>query len=173
MIIRFVARAHIVRSIGAAAIMCLAWTGGAQAQQPSAAAVALATQLLELKGGLAAFDPAIDGVIIHHRSILLQINPNSTRDVDATVQLMRADVAARRQELHNEIALGYASVFSEQDLKDIIAFYKTPLGKKIVENEPKAGEASAKRAQLWIDKYAEEVMSKMRVEMKKRGHTEF
>jgi hypothetical protein len=169
MIVRLIARA-----IGAAAIACLALTHSAQAQaQPTLTAVTLAQQLLELKGGLAAFDPAIDGVIIHHRSILLQINPNSTRDVDATVQLMRADVAARRQELHNEIALGYASVFSEQDLKDIIAFYKTPLGKKIVENEPKAGEASAKRAQLWIDKYAEEVMSKMRVEMKKRGHTEF
>ena len=55
----------------------------------------------------------------------------------------------------------------------MIAFYKTPLGKKIIENEPKAGEASTKRAQVWIDKYAEEVIAKMRAEMKKRGHNEF
>ena len=169
MIVRLVAR-----TFGAAAIACLALSLSAHAQpQPSLTAVTLAQQLLELKGGLAAFDPAIEGVIIHHRGILLQINPNLTKDVDATVQLMRSDVAARRQELHNEIALGYASVFTEQDLKEMIAFYQTPLGKKMIENEPKAGEASTKRAQVWIDKYAEEVISKMRAEMKKRGHNEF
>ena len=93
--------------------------------------------------------------------------------MDATVQIVRADTAARRQELRNEIARGYASVFSEQDLKDMIAFYKTPLGKKMIEQEPKAGEASTKRAQAWIDKYAEDVIGKMRAEMKKRGHNEF
>jgi hypothetical protein len=182
----------IVRLIGATAVAFFALAHGSHAQQPrapqpparaqqppaqppqpSAAAVTLAKQLLELKGGIGAFDPAIEGVIIHHRRNLLQVNPNLTRDMDATVQLMRADVAARRLELHNEIARGYASAFTEQDLKDMIEFYKTPLGKKMIESEPKAGEESTKRAQAWIDKYAAEVVEKMRLEMKKRGHTEF
>ena len=166
----------IARAVGAAAIACVLMTHGTQAQQPARptpSAVALAAQLLEIKGGQTAFDPAIEGVIIHHRGVLLQINPNLSKDVDATVQILRADVAARRKELHHEIAVGYASVFTEQDLRDMIAFYKTPLGKKIIENEPKAGEESTKRAQVWIDKYAEEVISKMRAEMKKRGHNEF
>lgn len=169
MIVRLIGRA-----LGAAAIACLALTHVAQAQQqPSAAAVALAAQLLELKGGISAYDPAIEGVIRHHQGVLLQINPNLTKDVDATVQLMRANAAARRQELHNEIAKGYASAFTEQELKDMIAFYKTPLGKKMIEQEPKAGEESTKRAQVWIDKYADEVVTKMRAEMKRRGHNEF
>ena len=171
MIVRFV-----VRTFGAAALACFALTLNVHAQAPSRptpAAIALAQQLLELKGGQVAFDPAINGVLIHHRGILLQINPNLTKDVDATVQLMQAESAARRQELHYEIAVGYASVFTEQDLKDMIAFYKTPLGKKLIDNEPKAGEASTKRAQEWIDKYAADAMAKMRAEMKKRGHSEF
>ena len=62
---------------------------------------------------------------------------------------------------------------SEQELKDLLAFYQTPLGKKIIEAEPKAGEESTKRAQVWIDKYAEGVIAKMRAEMKKRGHSEY
>ena len=77
MMVRFIAR-----TLGAAAIACcLALFAGAQAHAATSAAVrggvALATQLLELKGGIGAFDPAIDGV--HHasqRNILLQINPN-------------------------------------------------------------------------------------------------
>ncbi len=166
MIVRFIAH-----TVGAAAIACLALTQAAQAQ--SAAAVTLSTQLLELKGGIGAYDPAIDGVIIHHKGVLLQINPNLAKDVNDVEQMMRKEGAARREELHKEIALGYASAFTEQELKDMIAFYKTPLGKKIIEQEPKAGEESTKRAQIWIDKYAETVIAKMRAEMRKRGHTEF
>ena len=168
MIVRFIAH-----TVGAAAIACLALTQAVQAQQPSAAAVTLATQLLELKGGIGAYDPAVDGVIIHHKGVLLQINPNLAKDINDVEQLMRQEGAARRQELHKEIALGYASAFTEQELKDMIAFYKTPLGKKIIEQEPKAGEESTKRAQIWIDKYAETVIAKMRAEMRKRGHNEF
>ena len=169
MIVRFIA--HIV---GAAAIAFLGLTQGAQAQQQApAAAVALATQLLEIKGGIGAYDPAIDGVIVHHKGILLQINPNLAKEINDVEQLMRQEGAARREELHKEIALGYATAFTEQELKDMIAFYKTPLGKKIIEQEPKAGDESTKRAQVWIDKYAENVITKMRAEMKKRGHTEF
>jgi len=174
MMVRFIAH-----TVGAAAIACLAWSQAAQAQQkPPSAAVTLATQLLatellELKGGIGAYDPAIDGVVIHHKGVLLQINPNLAKDINDVEQMMRKEGAARREELHKEVALGYASAFTEQELKDMIAFYKTPLGKKIIEQEPKAGEESTKRAQAWIDKYAETVIAKMRAEMRKRGHNEF
>jgi hypothetical protein len=178
----------IVRVLGAAAVALFALAHGSQAQQRppqppqaqpqaeqkqvSPAAIALATQLLELKGGIGAFDAAIEGVITHNKGNLLQINPNLTKDIDATAQTMRAEAAARRQELRGEVARGYASVFSEQELKDLIEFYKTPLGKKI-DSEPQAVEASTARVQIWIDKYADEVMEKMRAEMRKKGHTSF
>jgi len=179
-----------VRVLGAAAVALFALAHGSQAQQRppqqpqaqpqaeqpkpvSPAAAALATQLLELKGAIGAFDAAIEGVITHNKGNLLQINPNLTRDIDATAQIVRAEAAARRQELRTEIARAYASVFTEQELKDLLEFYKTPLGKKIIDNEPQAVEASTNRAQVWIDKYAGEVMEKMRVEMRKKGHTSF
>ena len=173
MIVRFIAH-----TVGAAAIACLALVQAAQAQQQPSAAVTLstqllATQLLELKGGIGAYDPAIDGVINHHKGMLLQINPNLAKDINDVEQIMRKEGAARRDELRKEIALGYASAFTEQELKDMITFYKTPLGQKMIEQEPKAGEASTKRAQIWIDKYAETVIAKMRAEMRKRGHNEF
>ena len=170
MILRFTAR-----KMAAVAVTCLALTHVAHAQsaQPSAASVALATQVLELKGGIAAFDPAIEGVIAHHKGILVQINPNAARAIDEVERSMRASSASKRQELHNEVARGYANLFTEQDLKDMLAFYKTPLGKKMIEQEPKAGEEAAKRVQVWIDKYAEDVSTNMRAELKKKGFNEF
>ena len=38
---------------------------------------------------------------------------------------------------------------------------------------PKGGEEAAKRVQLWIDKYADDVSTKMRAELKKKGFSEF
>ena len=170
----------IVRTLGAAAVACLAFAHTANAQapapasaQPSAASVALAAQILDLKGGTGAFDPAIDGVIAHHKGILVQINPNASRAIDEVERSMRSDSAAKRQELRNEVARGYASQFTEQDLKELLAFYKTPLGKKIIELEPRGGEEAARRVQLWIDNYADEVSTKMRAELKKKGFNEF
>ena len=112
-------------------------------------------------------------MIIHHKGVLLQINPNASRALEEVERGVRADLAAKRVELRNEVARGYATQFSEQDLKDLIVFYKTPLGKKIIDREPLAAEEATKRVQVWVDKYAEDVSTKMRAELKKKGFSEF
>lgn len=169
-----------VRILGVVAVACFYMAHGAQAQQqpaappqPTPTMVALAAEILELKGGTAAFDPAIDGVIAHHKGLFMQMNPNTGRALDEVERSLRSTIAAKRQELRLEVARGYASQFSEGDLKELVAFYKTPLGKKIIEQEPKGGEAAARRVQGWIDKYAETVASTMRAELKKKGFSEF
>ena len=70
----------------------------------------------------------------------------------------------------NEVAKLYAIRFTEQELKDALAFYKSPLGRKLLEQEPNLLDQSMKNAQTWADKFSEEVIAKMRAEMKKRGH---
>jgi hypothetical protein len=51
-----------------------------------------------------------------------------------------------------------------------LAFYQSPLGQKVIVEEPKSADESMTMAGSWADKLSEEVMSKMRAEMKKRGH---
>jgi hypothetical protein len=68
------------------------------------------------------------------------------------------------------VAIIYAQHFTEQELKELIAFYKTPLGQKMLKEEPVAVEASLKRAQDWSNAFAEVVLGRFRSEMKKRGH---
>jgi len=164
----------VARCFGAALVACFAFAAVAYAQQqPSASAVALATQILEMKGGIGLFDPAIDGVIAHHKGTFMQMNPNAAKVLGEIETKLRVEGAPKRQELRAEVARAYASQFTEQELKDLLAFYKTPLGKKVIEGEPNAGEEAAKRAQVWIDKYADEVSAKMRAELKSKGFNEF
>ena len=64
----------------------------------------------------------------------------------------------------------YAGHFTEAELKAILAFYQSPLGQKMIVEEPKALDESMANAGEWGDNLSEEVIAKMRAEMKKRGH---
>ena len=64
----------------------------------------------------------------------------------------------------------YATRFTEPELKAILAFYQSPVGQKVLAQEPRIIDASMKFAQDWANKLSDEVVSKMRDEMKKRGH---
>ncbi len=63
----------------------------------------------------------------------------------------------------------YATSFTEPELKDLLAFYKSPLGKKLLVEQPKIADASLKFAQNWANVLSDEVIAKMREELKKRG----
>jgi hypothetical protein len=64
----------------------------------------------------------------------------------------------------------YAQRFTEQEIKDTLAFYKSPLGKKLLAEEPAFFDQSMAHAQDWANKLSEQVIARMRAEMKKKGH---
>jgi uncharacterized protein len=55
-------------------------------------------------------------------------------------------------------------------LKQLLTFYQSPLGQKVIAEEPKTADETMAMAGSWADKLSEEVINKMRAEMKKRGH---
>jgi uncharacterized protein len=83
---------------------------------------------------------------------------------------LHADYATRSAELMNEVAKIYASRFTEQELKDALTFYKSPLGRKLVTEEPNILDQSMRTAQTWAEALSQEIIAKIRAEMKKRGH---
>jgi uncharacterized protein len=161
----------LTRTIGAVALAGAISLGVAQAQQqPSTGAVSLARQILDLKGGVNMFDPVVVGVVEHNKNLILQANPTAGTDIETVANQLRKELEPRISEVHTEIARAYASQFTEQELKDLLAFYKTPLGRKVIEGEPKALDEAGNRVEAWADKLAAEVSGRMRAEMKKKGH---
>jgi hypothetical protein len=51
-----------------------------------------------------------------------------------------------------------------------VAFYKTPLGRKMVVQEPQALDETFKFVEQWTTRVGEDVMNRYRAEMKKKGH---
>lgn len=157
---------------GAVLIACasLFTAGNAAAQQPTAAAISMAKEVLEVKGALTMFEPIVPGVIETAKNMFVQQNPNLQKDLTEMAATLRAQLAPRSAELREEIAKVYASQFSEAELKDALTFFKSPLGKKLVAEEPRFVEGSLSRAQDWSNRFSEEVINKIRTEMKKKGH---
>ena len=150
-------------------------TAGAQqpspsAKQPSPAAMANATELATLKGVKSMFEPMVVGMVEKAKGMFLQTNPMLGKDLNEVAAKLRLDYVPRSAEAVAETARLYATRFSEQELKDAIAFYKSPLGHKLLTEEPLIADQSLRFATGWADKLSEEIVGKMRTEMKKRGH---
>jgi len=142
----------------------------ATAQKPSAAAVATAKEVITVKGGTALYEPLVPGVIEQAKSVFLQTNPMLGKDLNEVAAKLKAELAPRGAEVVNDVATLYASRFTEQELKDALAFYKSPLGRKLLTEEPTILDQSMRNAQTWANRLSDEVIAKMRAEMKKRGH---
>ncbi len=137
---------------------------------PSANSVALARELLELKGGSQMFEGMINGVIESAKNSFLPNNPNLNRPLNEVAVQLRKEFEVKKLELANEVARVYARRFTEQELRELLAFYKTTLGRKVLSEEALAVEDGFKRAQEWTSEFSDQVLTKMRVEMRKKGH---
>ena len=145
--------------------------GGADAQQqPSATAIATAKEVITVKGATALWEPIVPGVIEQAKSVFVQANPTLLKELNEVALKLRAEYAPRSAEVVNDVAKLYASRFTEQELKDTLAFYKSPLGKKLLAEEPSILDQSMRNAQSWADRLSQEVIGKIRSEMKRRGH---
>jgi uncharacterized protein len=161
----------IARIAPAIMLACHLLAGAALAQQPpSATAIAAARELVELKGGSAMFDPVVINVIEQTRGALLQTNPQLSKDLDAVTTQLRNEFGPKRNELLAEAAKLYATRFTEQEIKDMVAFYKSPLGRKMIAQEPVVLDETFNYVQQWAPRVGEEVMNRFRAEMRKKGH---
>ena len=110
-----------------AALLALALivsVGTAHAQQPSAAALATAKELITVKGAQRDLRAIVPGVIEQAKSVFLRSNPTLSKELNEVAGKLRAEYAPRGGELLNEAAKLYAARFTEQELKDALAFYK-------------------------------------------------
>src|SRR5262245_10568976 len=167
------------------AALAFGWLAGpAAAQQPGAAApgaaappaavspgaLAAAKELLTVKGALNMFDPLVPGMVESTKNTFLPTNPGLFKDLNEVAAKLRTEFTPRRNEIVDEIARLYAQRFSEAELKEVIAFYKSPVGKRFAAEEPAVIDQSLARAEAWTKKISEEVLVRFRAEMKKKGH---
>jgi hypothetical protein len=138
-------------------------------QAPSAASIAAAREILTLKNANAMYANAVPGMVEKVKGTLIGQNLNYQKDLNELAPIIAKQLAGRESEIGDGMVGVYAGEFTEQELKDLVAFYKSPLGQKLITNEPKAISLSMQVMNAWAQNFSEVVASAFRAEMKKRG----
>jgi hypothetical protein len=142
----------------------------AAAQTPSPEAIAIARQIIALRGGDQIYDPLFRGIVEKTKFTFMQTNPMLQRDLNEAAAEVHRELQGEVEALKQDAARLYASHFSEEELKQVLAFYQSPLGRKLTDTEPKILDQSMEQAEKWTERMVENVMARMRAAMRKRGH---
>lgn len=166
------------RSIVAGALRTLmlmlalaAFGGAATAQTPSEANVKIAREVVVASGANRAFEGVVPSILQQSISVFVQQNPDLQKELIEGMKTIAPTFEKRSDEITTIIATVYATRFTTAELKELLTFYHSTVGKKFVSLLPSVLEESFVKTQEWGGKVSEEVVQALRAEMKKRGHT--
>ena len=139
------------------------------APQPSASHLAAARELATISGVLRLFDAFLPqfGAQLRQGTVT---RPEITKDLEQVLDALKPELEQQKQAIVDTTLKFYASAFTEPELKELIAFFKTPVGTKYLQNAPRLLDALAIETQRWTAKTSEYLMTRVRAEMAKRGH---
>jgi uncharacterized protein len=141
----------------------------AGAQTASPAALASAKEILAMKNASAMYAAAVPNLVEQTKEQLIQNNLNYQKDLNEVSVMVAQKLAGRESEIGEGMAKIYAAAFTEQELKDLVVFYKSPLGVKLLATEPRAIQESVSFMNQWAQQFAQIVNGEFRAEMRKRG----
>jgi len=154
-----------------AALSAFGTAAFAQAVAPTASAVQIAREVVEASGATRSFAGVVPNILGQSLSVFVQQNPDLTKDLTESVKAIAPTFEKRAGEISDIVARVYATRFTEPELKELLTFYRSAVGKKFVSVLPSVLEESFVKTQEWGGKISEEIVINLRAEMKKRGHT--
>lgn len=132
--------------------------------------MALAQQAIELSGAAAGFDDILPLVAEQTKGLFIRSNPALTQEIETVTDEVALEFARKRADLDITIQGVWARRFSEDELTEIITFYKSPVGSKLARLSPEMLALSVGAAKQWSDELSTTLVTRVREEMQKRGH---
>ncbi|BAU91011.1 hypothetical protein MPPM_2406 [Methylorubrum populi] len=131
--------------------------------------LALAREVMLSSGIARSFDSIIPTMADQIRKNAVT-RPDLAKDLDEVLKSLDPEMELQKQRLINIAARIYAKRLTEAELKDIVAFFRSPAGKRYVETQPQILDDMVGAMQDWTQEVSEYVMVRTRAEMGKRGH---
>lgn len=151
------------------ALMLVVAPASAQAQEPSPSHLAAARDLVLLIGVASSADEIVPALVEDLKRQNLT-RPELSKDLDEVLKVLAPELELQRQQAATVLARVYAKWMTEPELREVIAFYKTPTGAKFSRVQTDIVEEGVKELTAWSAQLAEYLMTRARVEMNKRGH---
>jgi len=153
-----------------AAVALLAFGRPAATQTAAPDATAAAKELVETMRATDQLKVLMPMLMQQLKPAIAQGRPEVERDYDAMVPQMLAAADARMGEFTGAIAVIYASHFTADELRQLTAFYRGPVGQKFLQIMPRIMQDSMTIGQKFGESIALDTRNRMIEELRKRGH---
>ncbi len=137
---------------------------------PAASHLAAARQLVVASGLSRAFGGVVPDMMGKMYSNFSQTRPEVAKDLKTTLDAMQPELSLYTDEMINFAGLVYTTLLSEQECKDALAFFSSPVGKKFVDAQPAIFGNLGPAVGEWSKSVSVRMMERVRAEMKKKGH---
>jgi hypothetical protein len=145
--------------------------GPARAQAPGADAQAAARELVSTIKLGDQFKALLPTIFKAMKPAIVQNRPDVDRDFDALMPVLQQKMNARVSELEDAFVMIYAGNFSAAELRELIAFYKSPTGQKFLEKTPIVTQQSMAAGQKFGQSAGAEAQKEMKELLRDKGHT--
>jgi hypothetical protein len=157
--------------IAAAFLASLLVASPALAQSPSPEATSAARELIVAMKATDQFKAILPLIMQNLKPAIVQNRPDVEKDFDAITPAMIDMAMSKLPALTELMAQVYARNFTTAELNDLMAFYKTPTGQKLLQSMPVITQQSLAAGQQFAQTIVTDLQKQIVEEMKKRGHT--
>ena len=162
-----------------AAVLALTAVSLVQAQQGAAPAapqlspahLTLAREVVVASGIGRAFEGVLPALAQSLGANVSRTRPEVVKDLGEVVQALRPEFDTKRNEMLDATTRIFAARIGEAELRDISAFFKSAAGQKYVAAQPAILDAMFVEMQGWTQRAEEFLVTRVREELQKRGHS--
>jgi len=138
--------------------------------QPTPQQMSLARDVVLYSGIARSFEGVVPQYLNQIGTNLTRTRPELIRDLNVVMEQLKPEFDKRVDEMIDNAARIYAAHLNEQQLKDAAAFFKSPAGVAYVQAQPAMMNDLFPAMQSWQKQMSEDMVTRIRAEMKKKGH---
>ena len=150
-------------------LLATAFAGGAKADD-EADRLRLAREIIVVNQSIRQVDALLPTVMNALKPTITRGDPNIEKDYDEILKLLYKEFEPFKADMAEDFARLYTKTFSKAELEDVLAFYKSPTGQKIVSVTPSLAQAGLAIGQEYGRKIAVPLAEKIKAQLRKRGH---
>jgi hypothetical protein len=142
----------------------------AAAAPPTPQQMSMARDVVLYSGIARSFQVVVPQYLDQIGASLTRTRPDLIRDLNVVMEQVKPDFDKRVDEMVDNAARIYAAHLNEQQLKEAAGFFKSPAGVAYVQVQPAMMGDLFPAMQAWQKQMSEDMVTRIRAEMKKKGH---
>jgi hypothetical protein len=142
----------------------------AEPQEVPPERLALARQYVELTDTAGIYEGTLVRTAVDTLQTVTRTNPELAKPADAAIEKVLQGYRDKKSDLLDQFARVYALNFTDDELKQMITFYSSPVGKKITKTSVAVNSDLQKVMRVFDANLQPEFYAKVRAQMKADGY---